>query len=119
MLNIASIDPCFSNNHYRPQNEFHCFHAEVFRFEDGLADILGRVAEQLGVPRPGTIPYEKKSSVQVAGISASVYSRVQQRYAGDFAAFEYDPVRPAANPDASRSAIPLDAYASNGAFLVI
>lgn len=93
MLNFANIGPCFSNNHYRPQNEFHCFDAEVFRFEEGLPNILERVAQQVGVPHPAITPHEKKSSMRVTGITAAVYSRVQHCYAGDFAAFEYDPVR--------------------------
>jgi hypothetical protein len=93
MLNIASIGPCFSNNHYRPQNEFHCFDAEVFRFEEGLPSILARVAQQIGVPSPGSIPHEKRSSMRVGNITTAIQSRVQQRYASDFAAFGYDPVR--------------------------
>ena len=81
MLNIASIGPHYSNNHYRPQNEFHCFDAEVFRFEEGLPSILARVVQQIGIPGPGVILHEKKSSLRVTRISAAVYFRVQQRYA--------------------------------------
>ena len=41
MLALAAVSPNLSNNHFRPQADFSCFSAEVFRFEDGMDHILG------------------------------------------------------------------------------
>ena len=89
-LSAASIAPGLSNNHFRQQKAFHCFGAEVFRFEDGVGSILNAVASRLDVPAPQEAPHEKRSTTQAPAISGHVRSRVASLYETDFKAFGYE-----------------------------
>lgn len=90
LLNVRAMAPAISNNHYRPQHEFRCFDAEVFRFEDGIPHIMRQVAARLGLPEPELAPHEKRSSMRIAQVPPSLSARVARVYAADYAAFGYD-----------------------------
>lgn len=91
-LSTSRLAPGISNNHFRPQSEFRCFGAEVFRFEDGIRSILQAIAQRLGLPEPSETPHEKRSSMMCAGVSARVCARVAAVYEGDFRSFGYEPL---------------------------
>jgi hypothetical protein len=91
LLGLARIAPTLSNNHYRPQSEFKCFDAEVFRFEDGIPAILKTLAERLSLPPPADVPHEKRSGVREIAVSPAIKALVRSRYSRDFESFGYPP----------------------------
>jgi hypothetical protein len=103
-LTTARLAPGVSNNHFRPQAEFRCFGAEVFKFEDGIGSIVDALASRLGLPELSGAPHEKRSSMKSPGVSARVCNRVAAAYDADFRTFGYEPlgvpspVRPIAPP---------------------
>lgn len=90
LLTIAGIAPNLSNNHYRPQAEFKCFEAEVFKFEDGVPAVLEAVASRLGLAPPAQTPHEKRSVDVAIEMAASIKARIRKTYARDFESFGYD-----------------------------
>jgi hypothetical protein len=89
VLTVAGLAPSLSNNHYRPQAEFQCFGAEVFRFESGIPAILDQLAERLGVPPPHLTPHEKRSPDVDVRLSPQIVARLARVYARDFQIFGY------------------------------
>jgi len=88
-LNAAKVAPSLHNNHHRPQVDFRCFDAEVFRFEDGMETIVARVAERLGLPKPEEIPHMKRWKEVKIKVSKASEARVRRFYAADYEAFGY------------------------------
>jgi hypothetical protein len=90
MLALACFAPHLRNNHFLPQFEFHCFDAEIFRFEDGMDSILIRLAERLGVENPRNIPHERKVDFADVTVSTATEARVKRVFAKDYASFGYE-----------------------------
>jgi len=88
-LAIARAAPNLRNNHYRPQADFICFGAEVFKFEQGVGQIMAQVAERLGVAPPASVPHERRSQGPEIAVSAASRERIRKAYAGDYAKFGY------------------------------
>lgn len=88
-LGLATVAPNLRNNHYRPQVDFPCFKAEIFRFEGGMENIVGRLAERLGLPRPAAIPHERRTEEIAMAVSAASRARVRKFYASDYETFGY------------------------------
>jgi hypothetical protein len=89
ILGLASMVPNLRHNHYRPQADFLCFKAEIFRFEDGMENIVGRLAARLGLPRPDAIPHKRRTEKIPIRISAASRARVRRIFASDYETFEY------------------------------
>ncbi len=90
MLSLARMSPNLSNNHYRPQSDFHCFGAEVFRFEDGIDHILATVSERLGLPRPASVPHERNLGHHDFAAAPHVVAAVRDAYRRDYEGFGFD-----------------------------
>jgi len=90
MLWLARRAPSFARNHLRPQSDFVCFNAEVFRFEDGLEHIIKTVAERLDLPEPQDIPHKRNLADEDIPVSPRTARALRTAYARDYDAFGYD-----------------------------
>jgi hypothetical protein len=90
MLGFAARAPSMRSNHYRPQSEFYCFAAEVFRFEDGIHKILNTLSQRLGLPAALSVPHERGSNHIAIDTPAHTIRKVQQFYATDYEKFGYE-----------------------------
>jgi hypothetical protein len=88
-LGLSSLAPNIRNNHYRPQADFHCFNANVFRFEEGLQSIAARVATRLGVTTPTAVPHERRTDEAEIEVSRASLARIRRFYAADYETFGY------------------------------
>lgn len=89
-LLAARLDPTFRNNHLRPQSEFACFRADVFRFEDGLQNCLGAVAARLGVNAHLDLPHERHSESFPVAVKPQDRALISRAYRSDYARFHYE-----------------------------
>lgn len=79
------------DNHMRPQWHFPGRRTEVFKIEDGLDKIIGKVSEKIGLPKPDILPHEMSSTAfegQIEWDMSDVIS-VQEAYRQDFEEFGY------------------------------
>ena len=89
MLGLTALAPNLRNNHFRPQSQFKCFNAEVFKLEDGMEHILGSVCARLGLPAPGEIPHERKMFDSVFDVTPLARAKVRAFYDADYRMFAY------------------------------
>lgn len=93
----ARSNPNHFDNHMRPQWTFTSGKLRIFRYEDGIESILSKVAEDLGVAPPDTIPHAlssaKFSQEAIAWDQVDIL-RMQEYYRQDFQQFSYDTVPP-------------------------
>ncbi len=90
MLWLARRAPSFARNHLRPQSEFPCFGAEVFRFEDGIDHVLKTVAERLGLPEPDEVPHRRNLAGEDIALSSRTAAALRAAYRKDYETFGYD-----------------------------
>lgn len=82
--------------HFRPQIDFVSKHMEIFRFEEGIGTIIGKVAPKIGLPAPAEIPHEKRAlRFDPARHGAPEWDMplvnlVRNAYAADLETFGYD-----------------------------
>lgn len=88
-LAARRLDPAFRNNHLRPQAEFTCFDAQVFRFEDGLENCLSAVAARLGVNARLNLPHERQSPGCQVEVTPEDCNRIARAYRADYERFHY------------------------------
>ena len=89
MFGLTAFAPTLRNNHFRPQSQFKCFNAEVFKLEDGMEHILGSVCIRLGIPAPGKIPHERKMIDSDFEVTSAAKAKVQAVYDADYRMFSY------------------------------
>ena len=89
MLGLTTCAPNLRNNHFRPQSQFKCFNAEVFKLEDGMEYILASVCTHLGIPTPEKIPHERKMANITFEVTSAAKARVRAVYDSDYRAFAY------------------------------
>lgn len=89
-LAVARQVPGFRNNHFRPQSDFACFGAKIFRFEDGLAASVKQVAADLGVEVP-PLSHDRPSQKFEVAVRDGDRSLIRQWYKTDFEMFGYSP----------------------------
>jgi Sulfotransferase family len=89
MLRLAAVTPGMRSNHYRPQADFLCFDAEIFRFEDGIDKILGTVSERAGLAAPSSVPHMRRSDPVPIDAGPRWQAKVRQFYAADYERFGY------------------------------
>ena len=90
-LDAFERNPFHLDNHMRPLWNFTADRTEVFRYEDGLDQIIAKVADRTGLPRPEVIP-RKMTSDRFNGTIAwdqVDILRVQTIYQKDFEVFGY------------------------------
>ena len=91
---IAAFErnPYHSGNHFRPQNAFTAYPGcEVFRLEDGMTQILSKVAERLGLEAPNTARRKNATPDDPVTLSPKAHALISRAYAADFQTFGYDP----------------------------
>lgn len=90
-----AADPFVYDNHLRPQSEFVLPNAQVYRLEDGLADLVADLNERFGLGLPPTVPRVMDRQVQSGFRSSDVpigpamERRLRVAYAEDFLRFGY------------------------------
>ena len=89
MLPLAARLPYLRNNHLRPQAEFECFGAQVFRFEEGVDSIIGRVAERLGLAAPEVIPHARRGAPAPGEVTPGLQARIWAHFRQDFEKYGY------------------------------
>ena len=78
------------DNHLRPQHEFHCLGAEVFRFEDGLDAVLDRMSSLTGLDYAPRLEHRKKRRPRQVSISKAEQALIEGTYRQDYEKFGYD-----------------------------
>jgi hypothetical protein len=89
MLGLSTYAPNLRNNHFRPQSQFRCFNAEVFKLEDGMEHILASVCTRVGIPVPGKIPHERKMANTAIEVTPTAKAKVRAIYDSDYREFAY------------------------------
>lgn len=89
MLGLAAFAPNLRNNHFRPQSQFKCFNAEVFKLEDGMEHILASVCTRLGIPAPEKIPHERKMTDIAFDVTPVARAKIHAVYDADYRMFSY------------------------------
>lgn len=80
------------DNHIRPQSEFSDYPGcEVFRFEDGLGNIMAQVANRIGISPPEATPHEYQAEDREIILSDQSRAVIERFYAQDYQIFNYDP----------------------------
>lgn len=83
------------DGHFRPQIDYVSNHTEIFRFEDGIGEIIGKVAPKIGLPLPAETPHEKRAlrfDAEQHGEpewDIPLVNMVRNAYAADFETFGY------------------------------
>lgn len=86
----AARNQFYMDNHFRPQVEFECFGADVFRYEDGLEHCIRKVNEAVGLDCSAVLPHVNVSPDLSVIPSASDRRKIFRFYAADFKKYEYD-----------------------------
>lgn len=89
MLRLSKLAPNLRNNHFRPQSQFRCFNAEVFKLEDGLGDLFRALSSRLGIVQPETLPHERRSNDVTLNVTPKIKSLVRSAFDADYRTFSY------------------------------
>ena len=83
----------YRDNHLQLQVQFLGTPVRIFRFEDGLEQILRSVSAEAGIPSPHIVPHEKRPAGSYPDLAwtAELQSAVHEIYQQDFAELQYDP----------------------------
>lgn len=81
--------PHYRDNHFRPQSQFECLGAEIFRLEDGLGPCFEALERRIGMPAPATVPLANLSRTRRVKPSKSEINFIVKWYASDFERFGY------------------------------
>jgi hypothetical protein len=85
----ASRNPYYMDNHFRPQTEFECFDAAVYRLEDGLEAAVKEMNAKLGTGVPEQLPRVNEGAGVEVAVSAADKDLIYRRYRQDFERFGY------------------------------
>ncbi|MEJ1160336.1 sulfotransferase family 2 domain-containing protein [Prosthecomicrobium sp. N25] len=88
-LRRSREEPYVKDNHLRPQVNFVEPGTEVFRYEDGLAPVISRISEVLGLPRPPSADRVNVGADVRADVGPDCLARIRNHYAADFERFGY------------------------------
>lgn len=80
---------CF-DNHIRPQSEFACFNAEVYRYEDGFESIIERLSGITGLDYGSRLQHYKRSVRAPVQVEQAERSLIEDTYDVDYERFGYD-----------------------------
>lgn len=89
-LHQARKSPYHDDNHLRPQHEFVCLDAEIFRLEDGLDKVFRRLTEVTGVRYSHNPEARNVAGSPPPSISKADRNLIGKFYANDFKRFGYD-----------------------------
>lgn len=85
-----SRNPYYRDNHFRPQFEFECFGAEVFRYEDGLEHVIEALNRRIGTDIPRALGRDNVSPAIPVRWSRTDLALIGDTYADDFARYGYE-----------------------------
>ncbi len=85
----ASRNPYYMDNHFRPQWEFECFNASVYRFEDGLSACIADMNAKFGSSVPQDLPLVNESPAIEVHMRDADKDLIRRRYREDFTRFGY------------------------------
>ncbi len=88
-LRFARLSPHWRSNHFRPQADFLCFNAEVFKLESGMDFILKNLSERLRLSVNYDVPHMRRSESIDIPVSATTAARIRKFYASDYDRFDY------------------------------
>lgn len=86
----ARRSPYLDDNHWRPQEDFECLNAEVFRLEDGLDKVFRRLTEVTGADYSGNPEARKVAGTASPTMPKADRNLIGKFYANDFRRFGYD-----------------------------
>ena len=90
-LDEVEKNPYFLDNHFRPQSDYLSPDVNIFRLEDGLINILEKVAEETGLTAPAEIPHLNKGlGTPSFDWSSDLLLRFNDFYKNDFELLEYE-----------------------------
>lgn len=80
------------DNHLRPQWQFVSDRLRIFRFEDGMDNILAQLSADLGIAPPALVPHELATADDAYAFpwDRADILRMRDFYALDFETFDYD-----------------------------
>ena len=89
-------DPGVGDNHFRPQVDFLLPGMDVFKYEEGLDNVLRRLARQLSYRKLGRVPPHKMAprvdvDRSIESLSQATLAHLERLYVADFAVFGYLP----------------------------
>ncbi len=85
----ARWNPYYMDNHFRPQLEFECFDAAVYRFEDGLTAPIADMNAKLGTRVPEELPRVNEAAPVEVHVREADKELIYGRYREDFERFGY------------------------------
>lgn len=94
--------PDVLDNHLRPQTYFVNDDVEIFKFEDGIQNILGRVSNRLGIPGDLQVEPKKVGEKKEVQWSQTAIDMVLKSYEQDFEQFSYSKDASSLKVDSSR-----------------
>lgn len=94
-LSRAETDPCYNDNHFRPQSDFLGGDTKAWRFENQLHKAFASVAECLGIDRPEQLPHLNASPSVKVTWTPSAKAAADRAYHKDFEVLGYQRQLPA------------------------
>ncbi|MCK0141007.1 sulfotransferase family 2 domain-containing protein [Aliiroseovarius sp. F20344] len=90
-MSRARHNPFEFDGHMRPQWEYIGDNTVVYKFEDGIDNILKDVASRMGLPEPKAVPHERPSDTTSLPVEWSTADRsvINVSYREDFEQFGY------------------------------
>jgi len=92
-LNKYKNNPFILDNHLRPQYEFIDENVEIFKFEDGIENILKHLGKKFNIRVPEKIDVKNRSKRdREVNFSLEALEKVNKFYHQDFLLFKYKKV---------------------------
>jgi hypothetical protein len=88
-LTRVAENPCFWDNHFRPQTDFLDSDVTIFKYEDGLDDVISEAAQILDVEITQTLESKNSSKRQNISWSLDALTLVNSFYSNDFEQLGY------------------------------
>lgn len=77
------------DNHLRPQHEFIAFNSQIYRFENGIDNIIEDIANKLDISPPKQKHHKNKSQEINLSVSEKLVSDIYSIYHKDYEFFQY------------------------------
>ena len=90
-LRKARADPYYRDNHFRPQFEFECLGAEIFRLEEGLSNLFARLGTVTGTAYAEELCRDNAAPGEVVQIGPHDRALINDTYAQDLERYGYAP----------------------------
>jgi hypothetical protein len=88
-LRRAASNPFYRESHFRPQTDFRVFGCDVFRIEDGPAQLIEKLKAVTLAEFPPAPQHLNRSEARDIRMSRESLAKIKATYAEDFSAFGY------------------------------